>query len=170
MNLALRKALLRYYPELKDVHLTDYKVRILDTNMGTAAVTRVLISFRNGKRCGVRSEPVRISSKQAGRRWPTAWSMRCWINNHRLRGCRIGQQSYYIARQSRWRDTFGWWVVKCVVVDVAVLLGFNALSSLELTRYGQVFPLPSRVPELPAFRAWARRWRRPTRPRRNTNP
>lgn len=50
LNRALRKALVRFYPELKAVHLADYKVRILDTNMATAAVTRVLISFRSGTR------------------------------------------------------------------------------------------------------------------------
>ena len=50
LNLALRKALDRFYPELEGVHLSDYKVRILDTHMATAAITRVLISFRDGQR------------------------------------------------------------------------------------------------------------------------
>ena len=50
LNLALRKALERFYPRLESVHLSDYKVRILDTHMATAATTRVLISFRDGKR------------------------------------------------------------------------------------------------------------------------
>ncbi len=49
LNLALRKALERFYPQLKNVHLSDYKVRILDTHMATAATTRVLIDFRNGE-------------------------------------------------------------------------------------------------------------------------
>lgn len=48
LNLALRKALERFYPHLTEVHLSDYKVRILDTHMATAATTRVLIDFRNG--------------------------------------------------------------------------------------------------------------------------
>ena len=48
LNLALRKALERFYPDLRSVHLSDYKVRILDTHMATAATTRVLIDFSDG--------------------------------------------------------------------------------------------------------------------------
>ena len=44
---ALRKALLGYYPQLVDFHLSDYKVRILDSDHGTEAITRVLIDTRN---------------------------------------------------------------------------------------------------------------------------
>jgi 2-isopropylmalate synthase len=40
---ALRKALESHYPKLKDVHLRDFKVRIIDGAHGTAARTRVLI-------------------------------------------------------------------------------------------------------------------------------
>ena len=40
---AFRNAVLDIYPELSKVHLTDYKVRVLDTNRGTGAVTRVLV-------------------------------------------------------------------------------------------------------------------------------
>jgi 2-isopropylmalate synthase len=43
LDAAVRKALLPLYPCLADVHLTDYKVRILDGVSGTAALTRVLI-------------------------------------------------------------------------------------------------------------------------------
>lgn len=45
---ALRAALLERYPHLARVHLTDYKVRVLDTFKGTGAVTRVLIDSTNG--------------------------------------------------------------------------------------------------------------------------
>jgi 2-isopropylmalate synthase len=44
---ALRKALLGYYPQLANFHLSDYKVRILDSDHGTEALTRVLIDTRN---------------------------------------------------------------------------------------------------------------------------
>ena len=44
---ALRKALLGYYPQLADFHLSDYKVRILDSDHGTEAITRVLIDTHN---------------------------------------------------------------------------------------------------------------------------
>ena len=40
---AFRNAVIDIYPELAEVHLTDYKVRVLDTNRGTGAVTRVLV-------------------------------------------------------------------------------------------------------------------------------
>lgn len=45
LNLALRKALHQDFPSLKNVHLSDYKVRILDSDSGTAAKTRVMIDF-----------------------------------------------------------------------------------------------------------------------------
>ncbi len=50
LDQALRKALLPHYPNLAEVHLTDYKVRILDGNAATGAVTRVTIDSRNGHR------------------------------------------------------------------------------------------------------------------------
>ncbi len=46
---ALRKALMQRYPALKDIQLTDYKVRILTPGEGTKAITRVLIESRDGK-------------------------------------------------------------------------------------------------------------------------
>ncbi len=46
---ALSEALGGIYPELTAVRLTDYKVRILDSDHGTAATTRVLIDFHDGE-------------------------------------------------------------------------------------------------------------------------
>jgi 2-isopropylmalate synthase len=46
---ALRSALAQSFPKLKQVRLTDYKVRIIDTATGTAARTRVLIQSTDGK-------------------------------------------------------------------------------------------------------------------------
>ena len=43
LDCAMRKALVPFYPELASVHLADYKVRILDEQSATGAVTRVLI-------------------------------------------------------------------------------------------------------------------------------
>jgi 2-isopropylmalate synthase len=40
---ALRKALEKFYPQLKEVSLIDYKVRVLAANRGTSARVRVLI-------------------------------------------------------------------------------------------------------------------------------
>ncbi len=50
LNLALRKAIQQFYPRLQEVHLTDYKVRILNSESGTGAIVRVLIHSTNGKR------------------------------------------------------------------------------------------------------------------------
>lgn len=46
---ALRAALVKFYPELSKVQLVDYKVRILESNTGTGATTRVLIVSSDGK-------------------------------------------------------------------------------------------------------------------------
>ena len=43
LDKALRKALIRFYPEIKNVHLVDYKVRVLNERNGTAAKVRVLV-------------------------------------------------------------------------------------------------------------------------------
>ena len=50
LDQALRKALLPHYPHLADVYLADYKVRILDSNAATGAITRVIIDTHNGHR------------------------------------------------------------------------------------------------------------------------
>jgi 2-isopropylmalate synthase len=50
IDTALRTALSAAFPQLDRVHLTDYKVRILDGATATGAVTRVLIDFSNGDR------------------------------------------------------------------------------------------------------------------------
>ncbi len=49
LDSAIRKALLRFYPEISDIDLVDYKVRVLDENRGTAAKVRVLIESSDGK-------------------------------------------------------------------------------------------------------------------------
>jgi len=49
LDQALRAALVKFYPQLKGVQLSDYKVRILDSTSGTGARTRVLIESTDGK-------------------------------------------------------------------------------------------------------------------------
>ncbi|MBN2283555.1 MAG: citramalate synthase [Deltaproteobacteria bacterium] len=44
---ALRKALVKFYPEIAEMHLVDFKVRILDESEGTAAKVRVLLESRD---------------------------------------------------------------------------------------------------------------------------
>ncbi|MEM7134635.1 MAG: citramalate synthase [Chloroflexota bacterium] len=50
MNRALRKTIRHTYPQVDRVHLTDYKVRILNSEKGTGATVRVLIDFTDGER------------------------------------------------------------------------------------------------------------------------
>lgn len=47
LNMALRRALYQDFPQLQTIHLIDYKVRILDSDSGTAATTRVMIDFHD---------------------------------------------------------------------------------------------------------------------------
>ena len=60
---ALRQALVEFYPSLKDMHLVDYKVRIMQPSAdstGTDAVTRVVIESQEGS--GARWSTVGVSS------------------------------------------------------------------------------------------------------------
>jgi 2-isopropylmalate synthase len=45
---ALRKALMRFYPEVASIKLIDYKVRVLDGSDGTSAKVRVMIESSDG--------------------------------------------------------------------------------------------------------------------------
>ena len=47
---ALRGAIGSKFPALDTIHLTDYRVRVLDTGRGTGAVTRVLVDTTDGQR------------------------------------------------------------------------------------------------------------------------
>lgn len=49
LDKAVRKALERFYPQIGEMKLTDYKVRVLDSNSATAAKVRVLIESTDGK-------------------------------------------------------------------------------------------------------------------------
>ena len=48
LNVAMRRALTRFFPAISNVKLTDYRVRILDPETATAAKTRVLIESSDG--------------------------------------------------------------------------------------------------------------------------
>ena len=48
LDTALRKALVEFYPEILKYKLCDFKVRILDSKEGTAAVTRVTVETTDG--------------------------------------------------------------------------------------------------------------------------
>ena len=48
LDSALRKALIRFYPELGDIKLTDFKVRVVNVREGTAARVRTIIDSTDG--------------------------------------------------------------------------------------------------------------------------
>jgi 2-isopropylmalate synthase len=48
LDAALRTALIKFFPTLEKVQLTDFKVRIIDTGSSTAAKTRVLLESTDG--------------------------------------------------------------------------------------------------------------------------
>ncbi|MGH9283932.1 MAG: alpha-isopropylmalate synthase regulatory domain-containing protein, partial [Acidimicrobiales bacterium] len=50
LDQALRQAIGQAHPALAGIHLTDYKVRVLDTHKGTGAVTRVLLDSADEER------------------------------------------------------------------------------------------------------------------------
>jgi len=50
LDQALRRALAEFYPSLSEMHLTDYKVRVINSSLsGTASLVRVLITSTDGK-------------------------------------------------------------------------------------------------------------------------
>jgi 2-isopropylmalate synthase len=50
LDAALRSAIGEFFPQIASIHLTDYKVRVIDSKSATAAVTRVLIDQTDGER------------------------------------------------------------------------------------------------------------------------
>jgi 2-isopropylmalate synthase len=50
LDKALRQAITSHHPHMADIELTNYKVRILDQDRGTDAVTRVLLDSADGER------------------------------------------------------------------------------------------------------------------------
>jgi len=50
LHLCLRKCLSKLYPQIQEVRLTDYKVRVLDSNKGTASKVRVLIEWSDHRK------------------------------------------------------------------------------------------------------------------------
>ena len=69
---ALREALSNAYPEMEKFTLTDYRVRILDSSLGSDAVTRVLIETSDAAIVlAHRRVSPRTSSRRPGSRWST---------------------------------------------------------------------------------------------------
>jgi 2-isopropylmalate synthase len=66
LDRALRKALERFYPELRGIRLVDYKVRVLNAEAATAARVRVLIQTTDGQE---RWETVGVSENVVEASW-----------------------------------------------------------------------------------------------------
>jgi 2-isopropylmalate synthase len=77
LDLALRKALTKFYPEVAEVQLHDYKVRVLQAEDGTGAFVRVFIESGDASGRWGRSESRTTSSRRAGKRSSTASSTSC---------------------------------------------------------------------------------------------
>jgi 2-isopropylmalate synthase len=84
---AIRKALLPHYPELAEVHLVDYKVRIVDEHLGTAARPRVLIESARGEE---RWSTVGCSENIIEASWQALWDS---LELPLLRGQKSGVRS-----------------------------------------------------------------------------
>jgi 2-isopropylmalate synthase len=82
---ALRKALLRFYPEIATIKLVDYKVRVLDEKEATAAKVRVLIETSDGETTwstvGVSTNIIEAS-----------WQALCDGMNYKLYKSSVGRQ------------------------------------------------------------------------------
>jgi len=50
LDMALRKALQKKFPQIKNIELSDFKVRIIDSGAGTNAITRVSVETREGNK------------------------------------------------------------------------------------------------------------------------
>ena len=50
LDTALREALRGHYPEIANMRLVDYKVRVLDATEGTSAAVQTVIQTRNNGR------------------------------------------------------------------------------------------------------------------------
>ena len=61
LDVCLRKCISALYPQIGDVRLTDYKVRVLDSGKGTAAKVRVLVEWSDG-------DAKLVNSRRFGRR------------------------------------------------------------------------------------------------------
>jgi 2-isopropylmalate synthase len=51
LDRALRMGIEKRFPNVHDIHLVNYRVRILDEDRGTAATTRVIIDSSDGRDC-----------------------------------------------------------------------------------------------------------------------
>ena len=121
---ALRKALENFYPQLKEMKLLDYKVRVLPAGKGTASVTRVLIeSGDKGARWGTVGVSATISSMP-----PTMpWSTPCSTNWSGTRN----------REPNRMRNPAG-----ITLLVVILLAGFGAEWGRSLLRHGEAPPAP----------------------------
>lgn len=74
LDLALRKALMRFYPILERVRLSDYKVRVSGSDSATASVVKVFIESTDGTVFGGQSACRPTSLTPAGRLCWMQWS------------------------------------------------------------------------------------------------
>jgi hypothetical protein len=106
LDLALRKALRPFYPVIDAVSLIDYKVRIMDGHDATAARTRVVDrEQRRHRGMGDGGRVRTASSRPAGSRWSTGWTVSCSGASSRRGSAGAGLHGLDLA--CRWRRRSG---------------------------------------------------------------
>jgi 2-isopropylmalate synthase len=86
LDRALRKSLTTFFPCIKDIHLTDYKVSVLNPEGATDAKVRVLIETSDATTPGELWASPKASSRQAGRPSSTASPTNSKRNTGKLAG------------------------------------------------------------------------------------
>ncbi len=77
LDRALRDSIGELHPHLRDIELVNFKVRILDEDKGTGAVTRVLIDASDGQRVWGKIGVLENVIEARGMRSWTHWSTEC---------------------------------------------------------------------------------------------
>lgn len=77
LDAALRKALNGSYPTLNDMRLVDYRVRVVNSEAGTAARIRVVIESADSQQVWGTVASAKILLRPVGWRWPTRSSTNC---------------------------------------------------------------------------------------------
>lgn len=76
LDLCLRQCISATYPAIASVRLTDYKVRVISTEKGTASKVRVLVEWSDHRRSWATVGSATTCWKRRGMRWstPSGWN------------------------------------------------------------------------------------------------
>ena len=126
LDLCLRECLVANYPAIRNVKLTDYKVRVIDSKKGTAAKVRVLIEWSDQKRSwatvGVSDNVIEASWKalvdairlEPIRPLPTGWRATPPLPSRRWVTPVVRASTWW--RCSTRHSRITWWSARCALV------------------------------------------------------